>query len=594
VNDERDEIRARVDIVDLIGSSVRLERKGKSYKGLCPFHADKKPSFDVSPDTGRYNCWSCGEKGDIFTWVMKTQNVEFPEALRTLAKIAGVTLSERSRGADPSQKEAFEGAMAEAQAFFREQLENSVAAKAYCARRGLPDDVLQAWGIGYAPEGGDALTARLKRKGFALADCKTLFLVDQNASGGFYDKFRGRLMFPIWNEKGELVAFGGRIIGPGEPKYINSSDTPLYRKSRVLYGMNRARADLQKSRKAVLVEGYLDVIACHRAGVTSALASLGTALSEDQGRLLKRWVEEVVILYDSDAAGQKAADRGSKILAAEGLKVRVALMPDGEDPDTLLATLGPEAVQQAVEKGLMPVDYRIQALERVLDKQGTDFWTQIVPILAEAPSEMELDRHIVRLAHQYPGVTDVIQAQKSLRKDVAKFKATQTSLAGQAAGREPVNQGQKPKPVSIGKRLLSPEIVVFRAFIDEAFRADGWLFASRPELFSSALAVQLSRELRVTFGENPPSGPPSQWIHRIESEELQAVVEQLLVDPRGDLISNEMIKDAVLKLRAEMEQRKINHEINQETSAADRLQILKRLKEMKPDKHQKPPSDSLF
>ncbi len=591
MSDERDEIRARVDIVELVGASVRLERKGKSYKGLCPFHADKTPSFDVSPDTGRYTCWSCGEKGDIFTWVMKTQNVEFPEAMRILAKMANVTLKEGLRGQDSSQREMHHAAMAEAQAFFREQFSRSEVARAYCSRRGLPDAILEAWGVGYSPEGGEALTARLKRKGLSLAECKALFLVDQDAGGGFYDKFRGRLMFPIWNEKGELVAFGGRILGQGNPKYINSSDTPLYRKSRVLYGMNRAKDQLQKSRRAVLVEGYLDVIACHRAGVTSALASLGTSLSEEHAKLLKRWVEEVVILYDSDAAGQKAADRASRILAGEGLRVRIALMPDGEDPDTLLGTSGPEAVVAAVERGLKPMEYRVQALERAIPKEDPRFWVDVLPILAEAPSEMELDSLIVRLAHQYPGVTDVIRAQKSLRNDVLRARGAKPSAAPEHSESRPL---PRPKPPSIRKRLTSSEVVLLRAFTDEQHRKSGWLFVSHPELFSSELAVRLATSIKDAFGSEPPTGPPAHWLHRIEPEELQGTFEELIADARGDLLSESVIVDAVQKLQQEMEQRNINNAMAKEMSAAERQQLLNRMKEMKPDKHKKPPTDGLF
>ena len=590
MSDERDEIRARIDIVELVGASVRLDKKGKSYSGLCPFHADKKPSFHVTQETGRYICWSCGEKGDIFTWVMKTQNVEFPEALRFLAKMAGVTLSDRNRGIDTSSRELYEAAMSEAQSFFREQLPQSEVATAYCTRRGLTSEVLTEWGIGYAPEGGQALTARLKRKGFSLADCKSLFLVDQDAGGGFYDKFRGRIMFPIWNEKGELVAFGGRVLGASDPKYINSSDTPLYRKSRVLYGMNHAKKHLQKSRRAVLVEGYLDVIACHRAGVGSALASLGTMMSDEQAKLLKRWVDEVVVLYDSDSAGQKAADRASSMLVAEGLKVRVALMPEGLDPDTLLATLGPAAVQEAVEKGLSPFEYRLQALDRKLTPAEEDYWPQAVAILSEAPSALELEKHTFRLANQYPGIRDVVRAQKALVQDVNRFRANHVAPKPRT---EQQSSGTLPR-ASLKRKMTAPEIILFRAFVDETYRSKGWLFVAHPELFSSDAAVQLATAMKLAFSPEPPGGPPSQWIHRIEPEDLQSLVEDILNDGRGDLLSEELISDAVLKLKDLMVQRDIDVAMKAADSASDRLKILNQLKEKKPDKHKKPPIDGLF
>ncbi|HZH98329.1 MAG TPA: DNA primase, partial [Fimbriimonadaceae bacterium] len=419
MRDETDEIRARVNIVDLVGSSVNLKKAGKDWKGLCPFHQDRNPSFQVSPQLGRYRCWSCGEHGDIFTWVMKTQNVEFREALEILAKQAGVTLkSKKPSGPDtkPMQLSAMEAALQ----FFRDALIKSPAARAYCERRGISDDVIARWEIGYAPDVGEALANHLKRGGFSLNECKALFLVDQDAGGGFFDKFRGRLMFPIRDERGELVAFGGRLLGDGHPKYINSSDTPLYKKSRVLYGMYRAKDAMRETRTAVMVEGYLDVIACHSAGVTNAVASLGTALSEEHAKLLARWCDGVTILYDSDAAGEKAAGRGIEVLEAEKLRIRVALMPAGEDPDTLLRTAGAAAVQDAVKKGVKPLDYRIRSIEKRLKSDQEEFWNEIAAALATEPLEMERSKHILRLAPTYPDLRDPIEAQKALRRMVTQ------------------------------------------------------------------------------------------------------------------------------------------------------------------------------
>lgn len=490
--DERDEIRSRIDIVELVGREIHLSQQGKTWKGLCPFHQDKNPSFTVSRQTGRYKCWACGESGDIFTWVMKRQNVDFADAIRTLAKEAGVELSHRGPQTPPSVKMAQEAAMEATLAFFREHLTKSETAREYCERRGLDSETLADWEVGYAPEVAGALAVHLKKRGFSLAESKVLFLVDEDAHGGFFDKFRGRLMFPIRDEKGALVAFGGRLIGDGQPKYINSGDTPLYRKSKVLYGMSRARTHFGKDRRAVLVEGYLDVIACHRAGVTSALASLGTALSEDHARLLKRWVDEVVILYDSDPAGQKAAERAVSILGAEGLRVRVALMPQGEDPDTLLRNAGPAAVRQAVETGLSPLDYKMQVLESKRGQMAAEeFWSGAVQLLAEAPTEMELHRHLLRLAGQYPGMPDVTRAERALRREVNKFRRS-----SQGSGR-PV---ARPMQISqTASQLPSQELVVFRAFLSLEFRTSGWAFARAKGLFADDLGRRISDAIATAF-----------------------------------------------------------------------------------------------
>jgi DNA primase len=589
--DERDEIRSRIDIVELVGREIHLTQQGKTWKGLCPFHQDKNPSFTVSRQTGRYKCWSCGEAGDIFTWVMKRQNVEFADAIRTLAKEAGVTLTSRGPQAPPSVRQAQDAAMDEALAFFRDHLGKSSIAREYCERRGLDEETLNAWEIGYAPEVSGALAVHLKKKGFTLAECKTLFLVDDDSQGGYFDKFRGRLMFPIRDEKGALVAFGGRLLGDGVPKYINSSDTPLYRKSKVLYGMSRARNGFGKNRQAILVEGYLDVIACHRAGVTGALASLGTALSEDHAKLLKRWVEEVVILYDSDAAGQKAADRAVGILAAEGLRVRVALMPQGEDPDTLLRNAGPGAVRQAVDAGLSPLDYKMQALElRKPQLSGEEFWNSAVLLLSDAPTEMELDRHLLRLAGQYPGIPDVTKAQQALRREVNKIRRRNRDKPEEA-----VRVNRSFQPNQLRGELSTAELVVFKAFLSLEYRKSGWMFARVRDLFASNLALNISDAITQAFPNAAPEGEPALWLHQFEDEQMRETMADLTLDNRGDHLTENFISDTVELLKQQREKRKLNQIRKGNLDTAKRQEYLLKLREHKPDTLKKQQSDdSLF
>ncbi len=593
MTDERDEIRARIDIVQLVGTTVRLERAGKRWKGLCPFHPDKTPSLNVEID-GRYKCFACGEYGDIFTWVMKTQNVDFPEAMRILARQAGVELRDRSKSIAPSQRETYAACMSEAQKFFREQFERSEIAQSYCRQRGLDEETIESWGIGYSPEGNDSLAGHLKRKGFALSDGKSLFLVDQDSQGGYFDKFRGRLMFPIWTERGDLVAFGGRLLGQGNAKYINSGDTPIYRKSRVLYGMNRAQETLRKDRTAILVEGYLDVIACHRAGVTGALASLGTALTDEQTKLLKRWVEQVVILYDSDSAGQRAAEKATVLLTAEGLKVRVALMPAGEDPDTLLKTLGAGAVREAVERGLSPMDYRMHALDARLKPSEEDYWPEAIKILAEAPSELELQRHLMRLASQYPGIRSVTVAEQALRRDVLKMQRQmreqlKVTNAGEDRQVAPVPRTSRPK-----NPLSGSEIIVFQALLSERFRKVGWQFCRASDLFGSDLAVRISASVKEAFPTEPPAGPTSTWLHRIEPMEIQEALGDLIHDSRGANLSEIEIEEAVRRLHLELGKRKLALQMREDLTPAERMQIFRKMKELNPDRNAKPDSDTLF
>jgi len=587
--DERDEIRRRIAIEDLVGREIPLRKAGKNFQGLCPFHPDKTPSFSVSPDTGRFKCWACGEAGDIFTWVMKRQNVDFMQAMRILAKEAGVTLSNRD-SVPPSQREAQHGAMAHALAFFREQLGKNPTARDYCEGRGLDAATLDAWEIGYAPDVREMLAISLRKAGFNLADCKELFLVDGDQSTGYVGKFYARLMFPIRDERGELVAFGGRVLGQEMPKYINSSDTPLYRKSRVLYGMNRAREKILAERRAVLVEGYLDVIACHRAGVTNAVASLGTSLSEEHAKLLKRWCDEVVILYDSDNAGQKAATRAVGVLSAEGLRVRVALMPPGDDPDTLLRKSGPEAVRRSVEGGLSPLEYGLQSLNRRLDPSQDEFWSEAVALLATAPTELELERFVVRLAPMYPGLRDSLQAQKQLRRWVNRER----KHAARAEGEAPRVAIVRPKLSS--SSLAAAEVVVYRAFLDERYRSYGWTHARNADLFATHTALSLSEAITAAFPDAPPAGPPVGWLHYLEPEELRQILSDLLLDVRGENINLEVLDDAVARLRRDAEKRAMAEIRQGEMDDRSRQEYLLKLRQRNPDRLIKndPEDDRLF
>lgn len=574
--DELDEIRSRIRLVDLVGQSVNLKRSGKDFSGLCPFHDDKNPSFRVSDRMGRYKCWSCNEAGDIFTWVMKTQNVGFAEAVEILARQAGVTLKKR-KAEDPSLKLSWQGAMSEALAFFRAELAKSSEARSYCENRGIPQEVIDRWEIGYAPDVGEALTIHLQRKGYKLLECQKLFLVDQDPSGGYYDKFRGRLIFPIRDERGDLVAFGGRILGDGHPKYINSSDTPLYRKSRVLYGMNLAKQSIADGKIPVLCEGYLDVIACHRAGVESAVASLGTALSEEHAKMLKRWskADSTTILYDADEAGERAAARAADILESEGLKVRVALMPAGLDPDTLLRKVGPGAVKQAAEEGLSPTAFKLRQIEVKLTPSDETFWKLVVESLAECRSDLELTRHIHELAPKYPDLRDPIEAGKALRRMVNQRRR---DLHGrQKPESHQANPIARPK---LGLKVA--EATLFRAVLSTDLRADAWPAILDLSLFLTGKASNLAEALTSAFGVDPPLGAPADWLHRLQDDEMI----QLLTDidlTRDEKLNAEVLRDTIKQLEKRRDERAVQ-DVKSELTGDEKLkEIDRRLRKLKGD-----------
>lgn len=570
--DERDEIRSRVDLVDLVSREIQLKKTGKTWKGLCPFHPDKNPSFTVNGETGRYKCWSCGAAGDIFDWEMNRRNVDFVEALQTLASIAGVTLS-KGKVTAPSVKLSQESAMSEALAFFKEQLDKSSTALEYCEGRGIKPDVVAKWEIGYAPDVWEALTTRLTKAGFNVELCRELFLIDQRDRGGYYDKFRGRLMFPIRDEKGQLVAFGGRVIGDGQPKYINSSDTPLYRKSRVLYGMHAAKEQISKLRQAVLVEGYLDVIACHSAGCTHALASLGTALAEEQAKLLKRWCDEVVILYDSDDAGRKAAERAIGILKTEGLAVRLALMPQGEDPDTLLKTRGPAAVHEAIEKAMPPIAYHLGVLSRTTDTAKLDYWNQAVALIAQAETPVEVSRYLELIAPAYPWERNPARAADVLRQQVNEIRGQRR--------RQESRRAAVPEFQSMKGALTSSEIIILRAVLGDS-RAMLWPIVCKPDIFATALGKKVSIALGSAFGSSPPEGRPAEWLHRLDEPEMRQLLSDLTDDFRAQNLSDERVMHALEQLSKEQKQRELESKRRDGATPAEQWKMIKAMKQEAP------------
>jgi DNA primase len=364
-----DEIRSRVDIVEVVGQFVKLKRAGENWKGLCPFHSEKTPSFTVNPKRNIYHCFGCGAGGDAFSFLMRQDRVAFPEAVRTLAERAGVTLPDVG-GRPPEvddRLEALRRVMALATEFYTRSLweRGGEKARAYLEQRGVDPEVAKRFGLGYAPEGWNTLLGVMVRQGVgedALVQAG-LALPRQNAPG-FYDRFRGRLLFPIRDVQGRVVAFGGRALAGEEPKYLNSPETPLYVKGQVLYALDLARTAIRDRSRAIIVEGYLDCLMAHQHGFGETVAALGTAFTPAQLGLLRRYADEAVALFDADAAGQKASSRleemmndvmdlqnlGWSVSRTGGferlghLPIRVALLPPGHDPDSVLRAEGAAAL----------------------------------------------------------------------------------------------------------------------------------------------------------------------------------------------------------------------------------------------------------
>ncbi len=351
-----EELKNRLSLPDVVSRRVKLQRKGREFVGLCPFHNEKTPSFNVVPDKGFYHCFGCGAHGSVFDFVMNTESLSFPEAVERLAAEAGMAVPE-ARPGDAERERRRTGlldAMEAACAWFEKQLRLPDGRKAldYLHGRGLSDDTIAAFRLGYAP-GGGALKGALAREGFTEDRLIEGGLLKPSDDGRDpYEYFRDRVMFPITDRQGRVIAFGGRILGDGQPKYLNSPETALFQKGRVLYGLAQARAAAQKGGEVIVAEGYMDVIALHRAGYPQAVAPLGTALTEDQIAGLWRLANEPVLCFDGDAAGRRAALRAAERalpLLKPGYSLRFALLEAGDDPDTLVTREGPDAIRRTLD-----------------------------------------------------------------------------------------------------------------------------------------------------------------------------------------------------------------------------------------------------
>lgn len=358
----KDDIKAAADIVDVVGGYVKLKRSGSNWQGLCPFHNEKSPSFNVNPSLGIYKCFGCGESGDVFSFLMKIDGLSFPEAMKTLAARYNITIPERTDPADEQKSmnalltEGAFIALSFAGRFYYTCLVDSdeaEPARAYLKKRGFTGQTIKQYGLGFAPDRPDALQKAAAEASIPETYLSEAGLVKQDGNGTrIWDTFRARLLFPIFNPAGKVTGFGGRILTDSKkaPKYINSPQSRVYNKSEALYGIHVAKSEIRKTREIILVEGYTDVLQLHQAGIRNAVATSGTALTSEQLRLMHRYGDTLLMVFDSDDAGQNAMDRGLDLALAEGLSVKVLQLPDREDPDSFVRQFGGEALRNIAKK----------------------------------------------------------------------------------------------------------------------------------------------------------------------------------------------------------------------------------------------------
>ncbi|MBK1812853.1 DNA primase [Clostridium sp. YIM B02505] len=400
-----EKIKEQNDIVDVISESVRLKRAGRNYTGLCPFHSEKTPSFSVTQEKQIYKCFGCGEAGNVITFVMKTRNLSYFDAARFLAERANIPLESESPGKSKInwKKDLLHKINTEAARYFFSNLQNVKMPKEYFLRRGITENTIKKFGLGYSADSWNSLLNFLKKKGYKEDVIIESGLAVKSEKGRVYDRFRNRVMFPVFDYKGKVIGFGGRVLDDSKPKYLNSPETLVFQKGTNLYGLNFAIKKGIPERYFIMVEGYMDCISLHQYGITNVVASLGTALTTGQARLLKRYADRVIISYDADIAGQNATIRGLEILRSAGFDVRVLTVPQGKDPDEYIRSNGREAFLRLIDSAQPLIEYRLfRAREGINFNDNEEiikYGERVTEIIADL-NPVEKDVYVKKIAEE--------------------------------------------------------------------------------------------------------------------------------------------------------------------------------------------------
>ena len=469
-----DEIKSKNDIVDIVSQYVVLKRAGRNYMGLCPFHKEKSGSFCVSPDKQIFHCFGCGVGGNVFHFISKIENLNFKESVEMLANRAGVELPVSGNFEDDKlaklKSRVYEVNKCAAE-FYHENLYKPTAkpGQEYVKKRHLDNKTLKAFKIGYSGRFNELYT-ELKSKGFTEEEILASCLVNKNPDGKFIDRFRNRLMFPIFDTHERVIAFGGRVLDDSKPKYINSPEDIVYSKGRHLFAFNIARK--YNSKTIIMVEGYMDAVSLHQRGIHNAVASLGTALTEAQGRLLRRSCEKVIIGYDADGAGQAATLRGLEILQNLGCDIRILQIEGAKDPDEFVVKYGPERFQMYVDKAISLVEFKVKMLKKSLDLDNVNdkikFLNEVAKIVARVENSMEREVYVDKISLEYKVSKDAIYAE--INKLLYANSRTEQKLEKKVVPVKSVLIQQDEQPVDVKtKRLESLVIYLLINYPDKSF-----------------------------------------------------------------------------------------------------------------------------
>lgn len=589
-----EEVRARTDIVSVISEYVSLRKTGKNFVGLCPFHHERTPSFTVSPDRQLFYCFGCGKGGDVFSFLMMKENLTFGEALRVLADRAGVKLGRATVETGSARKlHEMRKALEWAEEKFRSVLGSDLGKECmeYLRSRGLTQEVISRFRLGYAPPFWDFLLRAAHNDGISEEALAEAGLLTRRSEGGFYDRFRDRVIFPIWDGMGRVIGFAGRVLKEGEPKYLNSPDTPLFHKGKHWYALHLAREGIRRTGRVVVMEGYMDVIACHQYGLDNAVAGMGTALTADQARALFLLGGEVVLAYDSDAAGMQATERAIMVFREAGGRVKVASFEGGKDPDEYIRSKGREAFERELEKARPDIMFLYEKYARECGGDRVAIKERIVPVLASLESKIEMGEFVKAIASAM-GVlegdlrADVESYQKKNAKTRYEYKKSENrnttqhgTIAGprQVAGREKAEEG------------------LVRALLEEpnlAIEVREWI---APEMIKDpvcrrALEVIFEYVGKVVENKSPerPGIKPQTLLNfvndSIDDEEARARIAGLLVGeevpgPRERLVRDyvKTIKKArSLELQAELRKCEVSRDLERQALLLKEIQELRK------------------
>lgn len=463
------ELRMRCDIEDIVSGYVQLKRRGKNLVGLCPFHNEKTPSFTVYPENGSFYCFGCGAGGEVVSFIRRAENLDFTEAVRFLCDRVGMVMP--SDGFDDSlaqKRRKIYDMNREAAKFFHECLmsEKGKAALEYYLSRGYTKKTITRFGLGYAPDEWRALLTHLREKGYSYEDIFEANLAqksDKNGKVSFYDNFRNRVIVPIIDPRGNVVAFGGRVLDDSKPKYINTSDTPVYKKSLGVFGLNFAKNSKEKS--LILVEGYMDAIALHQAGFTNSIACLGTALTGEMAHLLSRYADEILIAYDNDEAGHKATERAIKIFSSIGMKMRVIRLSGGKDPDEILKKFGPEKIRSLIDGAENDIEFALLKAREGLDLESSDgkvkYLSLAAEILSGVKNSIAVDVYTSRLAEELGVEKTAISArinqlkrQKAYSNQKKKYESIQRNSVAKM-GKMRLSSDSGVKAIKAQERIIT-------------------------------------------------------------------------------------------------------------------------------------------